>query len=48
VLDVWQALRPRDFPNYATGSWGPRAAEELIARDGRRWIAPVGASPMRP
>ncbi|MET0680671.1 MAG: glucose-6-phosphate dehydrogenase [Burkholderiales bacterium] len=43
VLDVWQALRPRDFPNYAAGSWGPRAAEELIARDGRHWIAPVGA-----
>ena len=43
VLDVWQALRPRDFPNYAAGGWGPRAAEELIPRDGRHWIAPVGA-----
>jgi len=37
VLDVWHALPPRNFPNYAAGSWGPRAAEELIAQDGRAW-----------
>ena len=39
VLDVWSALPPRDFPNYATGSWGPVAADELLARDGRAWRA---------
>ena len=22
ILDVWSALKPRDFPNYAAGSWG--------------------------
>ncbi|MBK1647544.1 glucose-6-phosphate dehydrogenase [Rhabdochromatium marinum] len=37
VMDVWQALPPRDFPNYAAGSWGPCAAGELLRRDGRRW-----------
>jgi glucose-6-phosphate 1-dehydrogenase len=37
VLDVWDALAPRDFPNYPAGSPGPPAAEELLARDGRRW-----------
>ncbi|MGB5473780.1 MAG: glucose-6-phosphate dehydrogenase [Gammaproteobacteria bacterium] len=37
VLDVWSALPPRDFPNYAAGSWGPVAAEELLRRDGRAW-----------
>jgi len=37
VLDVWAALPPRDFPNYAPGSWGPDAADQLIARDGRKW-----------
>jgi len=37
ILDVWSALPPRKFPNYAAGSWGPREAEELIARDGRAW-----------
>ncbi len=37
VLDVWKALEPRDFPDYAAGTWGPDAAEALLARDGRRW-----------
>ncbi len=36
ILDVWAATPP-SFPNYAAGSWGPREAEELIERDGRRW-----------
>ena len=40
ILDVWQALPPRDFPNYAAGTWGPAVADELIARDGRRWLNP--------
>ena len=37
ILDVWSALPPRNFPNYAAGSWGPREAEDLIARDARAW-----------
>lgn len=37
VLDVWKALPPRNFPNYASGSWGPREADELMKRDGREW-----------
>jgi glucose-6-phosphate 1-dehydrogenase len=37
VLDVWHALPPRGFPNYAAGSWGPREADDLLARDGRAW-----------
>jgi glucose-6-phosphate 1-dehydrogenase len=37
ILDVWHALPPRDFPNYAAGSWGPVEAEELLERDGRAW-----------
>jgi len=37
VLDVWKALPPRNFPNYAAGSWGPPEADELMARDGREW-----------
>jgi glucose-6-phosphate 1-dehydrogenase len=39
VLDTWAAIRPRDFPNYAAGTWGPPAGEALIGRDGRRWVA---------
>jgi glucose-6-phosphate 1-dehydrogenase len=37
VIDVWKALPPRSFPNYATGTWGPNEADELIERDGRQW-----------
>jgi len=37
ILDVWKALPPRTFPNYPAGSWGPREADELLARDGRAW-----------
>jgi glucose-6-phosphate 1-dehydrogenase len=37
ILDVWGALPTREFPNYAAGEWGPAAADELLARDGRKW-----------
>jgi glucose-6-phosphate 1-dehydrogenase len=39
VLDVWKALPPRSFPNYAAGSWGPKEADDLLAHDGRAWRA---------
>jgi len=38
ILDLWSSLPPRDFPNYAAGTWGLPAADELIQRDGRRWV----------
>jgi len=41
VLDLWRALPPRDFPNYAAGTWGPASADELLTRDGRHWIEPT-------
>jgi len=37
ILDVWNVLPPRRFPNYAAGSWGPKEADELMARDERQW-----------
>ncbi|MFM9882903.1 MAG: glucose-6-phosphate dehydrogenase [Burkholderiales bacterium] len=37
LLDVWKALPPRHFPNYAAGSWGPAESDELMRRDGREW-----------
>jgi glucose-6-phosphate 1-dehydrogenase len=37
ILDIWKALPPRNFPNYAAGSWGPKEADELMARDHRAW-----------
>ncbi len=37
MLDIWSSLPPGDFPNYASGSWGPDAANDLIQREGREW-----------
>jgi glucose-6-phosphate 1-dehydrogenase len=37
ILDLWKALPPRTFPNYPSGSWGPKEADDLLARDGRAW-----------
>jgi glucose-6-phosphate 1-dehydrogenase len=37
VLDAWGGEKPTDFPNYKAGSSGPSEADELLARDGRRW-----------
>jgi glucose-6-phosphate 1-dehydrogenase len=41
VLEVWGSVRPIDFPNYQAGTWGPEAAEVLIAQDGRSWLQPT-------
>ena len=40
VQNVWGALEPREFPNYAAGTWGPEEADELLVKDGRRWHNP--------
>jgi glucose-6-phosphate 1-dehydrogenase len=36
VVATWARDRPA-FPNYAAGTWGPSAADELLRRDGRAW-----------
>ena len=36
ILDAWAQTPPTDFPNYPAGSWGPKAAFDLIERDGRQ------------
>ncbi|HEX9744489.1 MAG TPA: glucose-6-phosphate dehydrogenase [bacterium] len=38
ILHAWEESPATDFPNYDPGSWGPSAAEQLIARDGRIWL----------
>lgn len=38
VKKSWAENEPTDFPNYRSGSMGPAAANELLARDGRHWI----------
>jgi glucose-6-phosphate 1-dehydrogenase len=44
VLNVWKAIPPADFPNYASGTWGPDAAQGLLAHKGHRWPIPVELS----
>lgn len=46
LLDSW-ATEPVDFPNYARGSWGPRAAAELLGQDGRRWFEVVSQETLK-
>ena len=41
VLDAWAGTVPPEFPNYAAGTWGPAAADRLLARDGRSWLEPL-------
>jgi glucose-6-phosphate 1-dehydrogenase len=36
MIATWRRDRP-SFPNYAAGTWGPVAADELLQRDGRSW-----------
>lgn len=44
VLDEWGSKRA-DFPNYDSGSDDPKAAKELLARDGGRSWRPVNTAP---
>jgi glucose-6-phosphate 1-dehydrogenase len=39
VLEAWANSTPT-FPNYAAGSWGPTAADEMLARRGHTWRKP--------
>jgi len=41
VLDVWAVAPPSDFPNYAAGTWGPEAAQGLLAEQGHSWPLPM-------
>jgi glucose-6-phosphate 1-dehydrogenase len=42
ILDGWRAQPPDPAlcPNYESGTWGPKAADEFIERDGRAWHRP--------
>jgi glucose-6-phosphate 1-dehydrogenase len=39
ILDVWESTK-FNFPNYEAGAWGPKAADEMLARGGNRWRNP--------
>jgi glucose-6-phosphate 1-dehydrogenase len=37
IIDEWADEEAPDFPNYEAGTWGPDAADQLLAREGRKW-----------
>lgn len=37
ILKSWSKNPAQDFPNYAPGTWGPKAADDLIEKDKRAW-----------
>ncbi|MBS3904428.1 MAG: glucose-6-phosphate dehydrogenase [Simkania sp.] len=37
LLDHWAKNSCPAFPNYQAGTWGPSAADEMLARDNRKW-----------
>jgi glucose-6-phosphate 1-dehydrogenase len=36
ILDYWKNTKAK-FPNYASGSWGPEEADQMLTREGRIW-----------
>ncbi len=32
ISDRWAEAKPKDFPNYQAGTWGPQAADEMLSR----------------
>lgn len=37
VLEHWQSEKPDDFPNYQSGTWGPKQTDEMMQENGRKW-----------
>ncbi len=37
ILRAWESTNGRPLPEYRAGTWGPEAADRLIAADGRSW-----------
>jgi glucose-6-phosphate 1-dehydrogenase len=40
ILEEWEHNQHIPLANYAAGTWGPKEADELLQRDGRRWRTP--------
>jgi glucose-6-phosphate 1-dehydrogenase len=37
ISEVWEKTKAEDYPNYESGSMGPKAADELLEKDGFFW-----------
>ncbi len=40
IEQVWASGKPK-LHSYKIGAWGPKAADDLLARDGRQWLTPL-------
>jgi glucose-6-phosphate 1-dehydrogenase len=40
ILEEWEQNRKSPIPTYSAGTWGPKEADDLLARDGRSWRIP--------
>ena len=40
VISRWESTPSLDCPNYAAGTWGPKEADELMQREGKKWHGP--------
>ncbi|HTQ09772.1 MAG TPA: glucose-6-phosphate dehydrogenase [Fimbriimonadaceae bacterium] len=41
ILEVWENTPAFSMPNYAAGSWGPSAANTMLAQAGHNWFSPL-------
>jgi glucose-6-phosphate 1-dehydrogenase len=37
ILDYWAASGAEGLEEYAAGSWGPEASEQLLEEGGHQW-----------
>jgi glucose-6-phosphate 1-dehydrogenase len=37
IIRAWEKTPAPDFPNYASGTWGPDCADQFLEKDGRHW-----------
>ena len=47
VVAGWETREAPPLASYAPGAWGPREAEQFMARDGRQWRLGCGAHGIR-
>ena len=40
ILAAWKTVPRRGVMVYEAGSWGPEAADTMLAHDGRAWRRP--------
>ncbi|HYY24881.1 MAG TPA: glucose-6-phosphate dehydrogenase [Candidatus Udaeobacter sp.] len=40
IIQAWDKIPPKNFPNYEAGTWGPKEADEFLRRERRHWRRP--------